>query len=271
MARFDDKVVVVTGGGLGFGRAYSLGLAAEGATVVIADINMENAMQTQAAIEELGGKAVVIHTDVSDEASVLAMRDQVDRELGGIDGLVNNAGIYPVVSIDDVTKEHWDQIYNVNVWGSFVTARAVAESMKRRGGGSIVNISSGTFLRPPPNQPAYVSSKGAIIALTRSLATELANDGIRVNTVLPGLTATPGIMGSPRFLGRVHAESCRPAAHQEAGAGQRYGWGCHVPPQRRLLLRHRPVDAGQRWRQHDLESAQTRATGGMRWDDWMAR
>ena len=199
MARFDGKVVVVTGGGLGFGRAYSLGLASEGATVVIADINMDNAMQTQAAIEELGGKAVVIQTDVSDEASVLAMRDQVDRELGGIDGLVNNAGIYPMLAIDDVTKEHWDQIYNINVWGSFVTARAVAESMKRRGGGSIVNISSGTFLRPPANQPAYVSSKGAIIALTRSLATELANDGIRVNTVLPGLTATPGIMGSPDF------------------------------------------------------------------------
>ncbi len=199
MARFDGKVIVVTGGGLGFGRAYSLGLAAEGATVVIADVNMDNALQTQASIEELGGRAIVIQTDVSDEASVLAMRDQVDRELGGIDGLVNNAGIYPVASIDDVTKEHWDQIYNVNVWGSFVTARAVADSMRRRGGGSIVNISSGTFLRPPPNQPAYVSSKGAIIALTRSLATELANDGIRVNTILPGLTATPGIMGSPDF------------------------------------------------------------------------
>ena len=86
MARFDDKVIVVTGGGLGFGRAYSLGLAAEGATVVIADVNMDNALQTQAAIEELGGKAVVIQTDVSDEASVIAMRDQVDRNWGALTG-----------------------------------------------------------------------------------------------------------------------------------------------------------------------------------------
>ena len=199
MARFDGKVVVVTGGGLGFGRAYCLGLAAEGATVVIADVNMDNALQTQAAVEELGGRAVVHQTDVSDEASVLALRDAVERDLGGIDGLINNAGIYPVVAIDDVTKEHWDRIYNINVWGSFVTARAMAESMKRRGGGSIVNISSGTFLRPPPNQPAYVSSKGAIIAMTRSLATEFSDDNIRVNTILPGLTSTPGIMESPDF------------------------------------------------------------------------
>ena len=199
MARLDGKVIVVTGGGRGFGRAYCLGLAREGATVVVAELDQNTAHQTEAAVAELGGHALACRVDVRDEESVLAMRDSVERQLGGIDGLINNAGIFPITPVGVVTKEGWDRIFDTNVWGSFICARAVASSMGRRGGGSIINISSGTFLRPPPNQLPYVASKGAVIALTRSLATELAPQNIRVNSILPGLTGTEGVLGSGDF------------------------------------------------------------------------
>ena len=199
MARLDGKVILVTGGGRGFGRAYCLGLAREGATVVIVELDAATGQETRAAVGELGGHAMVCQTDVRDEASVLAMRDAVEKDLGGIDGLINNAGILPRISMANTTKEAWDDIFNINVWGSFICARAVAPSMHQRGGGSIVNIGSSTFLRPPPEYTAYVTSKGAVIALTRSLATDLAQYNIRVNAILPALTGTPGIMEQTYF------------------------------------------------------------------------
>ena len=199
MARLDGKVVLVTGGGQGFGRAYCLGVAREGATVAVADFNEETAQQTRAMVEDQGGRAIVVPVDVSEESSVLEMRDSVDRQLGGIDGLVNNAGIFPRINLADITKEAWDRIYNINVWGSFVVARAASHSMRERGGGSIVNISSSTFLTPPTQHAAYMSSKGAIMALTRALATGLASHHIRVNTILPALTGTEGVLSEPGY------------------------------------------------------------------------
>ena len=194
MGRLDGKVIVVTGGGRGFGRAYCLRMAAEGATVAIADMDEETAKSTQAEIAGNGGRAFAYPLDVRDEASVLAMRDAVDRDLGGIDGLMNNAGILPPMALPDITKEFWDNVYNTNVWGSFITARAVSHSMRRRGGGAIVNIASSTFFNPSPGSAAYISSKGSVIALSRVLASGLAPYGIRVNFIYPGLTATPGVM-----------------------------------------------------------------------------
>ena len=199
MARMDGKVVLVTGGGQGFGKAYCLGLAQEGATVVVADLNTETAQETRAEVEALGGHALATPVDVSDEASVLAMFESVDSQLGGIDGLVNNAGIFPRIPLADITKDAWDRIYNINVWGSFITARAASHSMRQRGGGSIVNISSSTFLTPPTQHAAYMSSKGAIIALTRALATGLAPHHIRVNAILPALTGTEGVLAEPGY------------------------------------------------------------------------
>ena len=194
MGRLDDKVIIVTGGGRGFGRAYCLALAREGATVAIAEMDQENAREVQAAVEEAGGRAFVYPVDVRDEASVLALRDAVDSDLGGIDGLINNAGIMPPMALQEVTKEFWDRVYDTNVWGSFITARAVSHSMRKRGGGAIVNIASSTFFNPSPGSAAYISSKGAIIALSRVLAAALAPHHVRVNTIYPGLTATPGVM-----------------------------------------------------------------------------
>lgn len=194
MGRLDGKVIVVTGGGRGFGRAYSLRLASEGATVAIAEMDEETARSTQVAIEESGSRAFVYPMDVRDEGSVLAMRDAVDSELGGIDGLINNAGIMPPMALQEITKEFWENVYNVNVWGSFITARAVSHSMRRRGGGAIVNIASSTYFNPSPGSAAYISSKGSVIALSRALASGLAPHGIRVNFIYPGLTATPGVL-----------------------------------------------------------------------------
>ena len=207
MGRLDGKVIVVTGGGRGFGRAYCIGLSREGATVVIAEHNEDTALQTQAAVEELGGRAMVHVTDVRDESTVLAMRDSVARDLGGVDGLINNAGIMPQIYLDDITREVWDDIYATNVWGSFICARAVAPLMERRGGGSIVNVASSTVLRPPQGHVAYQSSKGAVVALTRSLATDLADQNIRVNAIIPALTPTPGVLEDAREGFQEYLES----------------------------------------------------------------
>ena len=126
---------MVKGGGQGFGRAYCLGLAVEGATVAIAEMAEESALETQVAVLELRGHAVVYHTDVRDEASVLAMRDAVERDLGGIDGLINNTGILSRIPMAETTgrQEVWDGVFDTNVWGG---ARAVVPSMSRRRGGA---------------------------------------------------------------------------------------------------------------------------------------
>ena len=226
MGRLDGKVIVVTGGGRGFGRAYCLRMAAEGATMAIADIDEETAKSTQAEIAGNGGRAFAYPLDVRDEASVLAMCDAVDRDLGGIDGLMNNAGILPPMALPDITKEFWDNVYNTNVWGSFITARAVSHSMRRRGGGAIVNIASSTFFNPSPGSATYISSKGSVIALSRVLASGLAPYGIRVNFIYPGLTATPGVMegrftSDDYFDSRVHKQLIKRRSEIEdvVGAG----------------------------------------------------
>ena len=192
MGRLDGRVMVVTGGGRGFGRAFSLGLAREGAAVVIAELDEESARQTQAAVEELGGRAMVCQTDVTDEDSVLHLRDTVIDQLGDVDGLINNAGILSRVPMDRTTKADWDRVFDTNVWGGFICARAFADSLARRGGGSIVNMGSSMFLRPAPGHTLYMATKGAVVAITRSLATDLGPRNIRVNALVPAFTATPG-------------------------------------------------------------------------------
>ena len=158
MARLDGKVIVVKGGGQGFGRAYCLGLAVEGATVAIAEMAEESALETQVAVLELRGHAVVYHTDVRDETSVLAMRDAVERDVGGIDGLINNTGILSRIPMAETTKEVWDGVFDTNVWGG---ARAVVPSMSRRRGGSIVEMGEvPCFCAQRPTIPCTWPPKG---------------------------------------------------------------------------------------------------------------
>jgi NAD(P)-dependent dehydrogenase (short-subunit alcohol dehydrogenase family) len=191
----EGKIALVTGGAQGIGRAIAEGLEREGAAVVIADLNPPE-----------GG----IRADVSSEADVEAMfRDMVARH-GGLDILVNNAGLYASLAMREFTEiplEEWRQVMDVNVASMFLTCRAAVPVMRSRGGGKIVNISSGTPFRGVPFLLHYVTSKGAIVAFTRSLARELGRDSIHVNCVAPGFTMSEGVMANPEVVEKLRDAS----------------------------------------------------------------
>jgi NAD(P)-dependent dehydrogenase (short-subunit alcohol dehydrogenase family) len=181
-------VAIVTGGAQGIGAAIASGLEAEGATVVVADLNPPE-----------GG----IRADVASEEDVAALVEETTRRHGRIDVLVNNAGLYASLEMRAFTEiplEEWRQVMDVNVASMFLTCRAVVPVMREQGGGKIVNISSGTPFRGVPFLLHYVTSKGAIVALTRALAKELGRDGIHVNCVAPGFTMSDGVKSHPEVV-----------------------------------------------------------------------
>ena len=193
----EGKVAVVTGAAQGIGNAIARGLAAEGARIVVADLN--RAEQAAEEFEDGVGLAV----DVADEAQVERMAREVVERCGRIDILVNNAGLYASLQMRPFTEipvEEWRQVMDVNVLSMFLTARAVVPRMREQGGGRIVNISSGTPFRGVPFLLHYVTSKGAIVALTRALAKELGKDGIHVNCVAPGFTMSDGVNEHPEVV-----------------------------------------------------------------------
>ncbi len=190
MSRLDGKVAIVTGGAKGIGEAIAKGLAAEGARIVIADL--QGAEEAAAAYAD----GVGLRVDVSSEEDVARMADETVERCGGIDILVNNAGLYATLAMrpfDQIPVDEWRKVMDVNVLSMFLTARAVVPRMRERGGGRIINISSGTPFRGVPFLLHYVTSKGAIIALTRALAKELGGDEILVNCVAPGFTMSAGV------------------------------------------------------------------------------
>ncbi|MFY1638055.1 SDR family NAD(P)-dependent oxidoreductase [Solwaraspora sp. WMMB335] len=188
------RVAVVTGGGQGLGRAFAHRLAADGARVAVADRNADAAATVAAEISSAaGGTAVAVPVDVADEVSVAAMTGQVVDAYGGIDVLVNNAAVFSTLAMrpfDEIDPAEWDRVMAVNVRGPFLCARAAAPVMRHAGYGKIVNISSATVWIGRPHYLHYVTSKAALIGMTRALATELGPAGIRVNAVTPGATRT---------------------------------------------------------------------------------
>ncbi|UOE46132.1 glucose 1-dehydrogenase [Agromyces larvae] len=183
----DGRIAIVTGGARGLGEAYARSLHAAGATVVIADV-LDDAGAALAA--ELGDRARFAHLDVTDEDGWAAAVDGVVAEFGGVDVLVNNAGIANAAPIEHFSLAKWDAVIGVNLTGVFLGCRAVVPAMKAAGRGSIVNVSSVEGLRGSPHLHGYTASKFGVRGLTKSLAVELGADGIRVNSVHPGFIRT---------------------------------------------------------------------------------
>jgi len=201
--RLMGKVIIVTGGARGLGKEYAMRLSREGARLVISDIL--DGSGVKAEIEATGGKALALYTDVSDERSVAAMVRQAVDEFGRIDVLINNAAIFADVvkhPFYDVPLEEWDRMMRVNVTGTFMCCKAVYPQMKQQGKGKIINVSSATFFSGVPNFIHYVTSKGAIVALTRVMAREAGDAGISVNAIAPGFTISEAVDGNPTFTGQ---------------------------------------------------------------------
>jgi NAD(P)-dependent dehydrogenase (short-subunit alcohol dehydrogenase family) len=197
MTALAGKVAIVTGGAQGIGRAIAEGLAAEGARIVIADLR--GAEEAAAAFEDGIGLTV----DVAREADPERMATETVDRCGGIDILVNNAGLYASLAMrpfEQIPVQEWQRVMDVNVMSMFLTCRAVVPRMRERGGGRIVNISSGTPFRGVPFVLHYVTSKGAIVALTRALAKELGGDEVLVNCVAPGFTLSEGVRQNPAVI-----------------------------------------------------------------------
>ena len=188
-----EKRVLVTGAAGGLGRAFAEGFAEAGARVIAADLNEEGAQETARAINKTGGQAHGAKVDVTNAQSCAKLAEFAQDTLGGLDVLVNNAAIYAGLErkkFTEIDEDVWDKVMAVNVKGVWQMTRAVTPLMNAAGAGAIVNVASATVFSGSPQWMHYVASKGAVIAMTRSLARELGDDNIRVNVIAPGFTLT---------------------------------------------------------------------------------
>lgn len=204
------KVAVVTGGAKGIGYAVAQDLAARGAAVVIADRSGADA--AAARLAEEGHRALGVTVDVASEADTTAMADAAQEAFGGLDVLVNNAGIYSTLEpkpFEEIDPAEWRKVMEVNTLGVFLCCRAALIPMRRNDGGRIINISSGVAFKGNPFMAHYVASKGAVVSLTRALATELGRHGILVNSVAPGFTLSDGVQENPTLVAGVKEPSLR--------------------------------------------------------------
>ena len=195
--RLSDKVSIITGGGSGMGRTAALMFAAEGAKVVVADFSAEGGAETVRLVRDAGGEATFVRTDIASEADAKAMVDHAIATYGRVDTLYNNAGIMPEEdhSVVDTPVEAWDRVMAVNVRGVYLGCKYAIPRMLEQGSGSIINVSSFVaILGCSVPQDAYTASKGAVLALTRSLAVQFAGRGVRSNAISPGPIETPLLM-----------------------------------------------------------------------------
>jgi len=205
MFRLDNKIAPVTSAGSGIGREIALVYAKQGATAVVADIDSDAAQRVVAEIEQAGGAAGALALDVADEASVEAAFAEVVRRYGRLDISVNNAGVSHVGNILETTAADWDRVMSVNARGVFLCARAAVDQMLRQepAGGVLVNMASVAGLIAVERRFPYCASKGAVIALTRSIAIDFAAQRIRANAICPGTVHTPFVEG---YLQRSFAD-----------------------------------------------------------------
>lgn len=192
------KRAVITGAAGGLGRAFAQGFAQAGARVVVADINPDGIAETAQMVRDLGGEAEPITVDVTSTASCTALAKAAKAAFGGVDILINNAAIYAGLErrrFEEIDEAVFDKVMAVNVKGVWQMSRALTPLMREAGGGAILNLASATVFSGSPMWMHYVASKGAVIAMTRSMARELGDDGIRVNVIAPGFTLTEASLG----------------------------------------------------------------------------
>ena len=194
-----DKVAIITGAGRGLGKAFALRFAGEGARLLLPDISLERAQKTAAEIKAKGGEAAALLTDITSEKDTQKMAEEVVRLYGRVDILLNNAALYYGVrrrAWDAWTVKDWDNMFEVNVRGTYLCCKAVAPLMVKAGKGKIINIASDVFrVAGAYNLLAYACSKAAVYSLTQCLARALGPSGINVNSIGPGFTATEASLG----------------------------------------------------------------------------
>jgi NAD(P)-dependent dehydrogenase (short-subunit alcohol dehydrogenase family) len=210
---FAGKVALVTGGARGIGFAVAADLARRGAAIILADLE-----GSKVAAEQLcndGCRALGLQADVASEQDVALLAQAATAEFGGLDILVNNAAIFSALRrrpFEEIDPAEWRRVMEVNTLGPFLCCRAVLPLLKARGGGRIINISSGVAFKGNPGMAHYVASKGAVVSLTRALATELGPFKILVNSVAPGLTLSDGVLENPELLAGAREFSVRTRA-----------------------------------------------------------
>jgi NAD(P)-dependent dehydrogenase (short-subunit alcohol dehydrogenase family) len=212
--KLEGRTAIVTGAGRGIGRALATRLAADGASVLIADIEGYDAAAAELA--KNGARALGLRVDISSESETARMAEHALAAFGGIDILVNNAAMFATVKIgpfEEISVAEWKRLLEINVLGVALCCKAVTPHMRTRRSGRIVNIASAAPLKGVPEFLHYISSKGAVIAMTRGLARELGKDGITVNAVAPGLTLSDATVGRAEHL-RNHDNSVRMRALQ---------------------------------------------------------
>ena len=213
---YRNKIALVTGAGQGIGKGIALGLAREGADIVVNDVSLRLAEATVIEIRGMGVKSIAIQANVADEKEVEGMMARVVSDWGGIDILVNNAGIGNARMVEDMTESEWHNVIGVNLDGTFYCSKAVLETMKSRGGGRIVNISSLAGKKISIGScAAYTASKSGILGFTRHLAFEVGPYKINVNAICPGLTLTDKVqMPTERLKSMTDSmplkDACRP-------------------------------------------------------------
>jgi NAD(P)-dependent dehydrogenase (short-subunit alcohol dehydrogenase family) len=201
--RLAGKVCIITGAGSGIGQASALLFAGEGASVVVADVDLKGAQATVEAIAGSGGEAIAEQVDVTDEAQTVALADRVVQRFGRIDVLFNNAGIAGVGDVVETEPDLFDRVMRVNVRGVYLMSRAVVPHMIKQRSGSIINMSSGIAQIGLARRVSYAASKGAVLSMTKSMQVDVAQHGIRVNALLPGTVLTPFV---ERYLKDSYAD-----------------------------------------------------------------